>query len=172
MTPEQAVGLRDYFVSSLRSESQTTGRVLSAVPDDKASYKPHETSMSAQDLAAHIAMVDQWFLQSIADGSFTRPENPGGEMPKPSQLAAAYKENMPGLIDKVTALNGEQLAKEIEFFTFKLPAVVYLDFCIKHGVHHRGQLSTYLRPMGAKVPSIYGGSADEPFDAAAAATQS
>src|SRR4051812_41594504 len=172
MTPEQAVGLRDYFVSSLRNESQTTARVLSAVPDDKASYKPHDTCMSAQDLTAHIASVDQWFLKSVAEGSFTRPESPGGEMPKPSDAAAAYKQNMPGLIDKVAGLNGEQLAKEIQFYTFKLPAVLYLDFCIRHAVHHRGQLSAYLRPMGAKVPSIYGGSADEPFDAAAAATQS
>lgn len=172
MTPEQAVGLRDYFVSSLRNESQTTARVLSAVPDDKASYKPHDACMSAQDLTAHIATVDQWFLESVAEGSFTRPDNPGGQTPNPSQVATAYKQNMPGLIDKVSGLSGEHLAKDIQFFTFNLPAVLYLDFCIRHAVHHRGQLSAYLRPMGAKVPAIYGGSADEPFDAAATATQS
>ena len=43
----------------------------------------------------------------------------------------------------------------------KNPAIVYLNFALVHGVHHRGQLSGYLRPMGGKVPSIYGGSADE-----------
>jgi len=128
--------------------------------------------MSAQDLTAHIATVDQWFLESVVEGSFTRPDNSGGEMPKPSQAAAAYKQNIPGLIDKVAGLSGEHLAKDVQFFTFNMPAVFYLDFCIRHGIHHRGQLSAYLRPMGAKVPAIYGGSADEPFDAAAAAAQS
>ena len=46
---------------------------------------------------------------------------------------------------------------------FNFPAVIYLSFLIRHQVHHRGQLSVYLRPMGAKVPAIYGGSFDEPW---------
>jgi uncharacterized damage-inducible protein DinB len=62
-------------------------------------------------------------------------------------------------------LTGEQLAKEIKFYMFNLPAVSYLNFAQVHSIHHRGQLSVYLRPMGAKVPSIYGGSADEPITA-------
>jgi uncharacterized damage-inducible protein DinB len=52
---------------------------------------------------------------------------------------------------------------------FNLPRVTYLQFMQKHMVHHRGQLSAYLRPMGAKVPSIYGGSADEPMTTEASA---
>jgi len=168
MTPEQAIGLREHLVASLRNESQTTAKVLSAVPDDKASYKPEDTARSARDLVEHIAMVDLWFLQSVAAGSFDRPENPGGEPMKPSQVVAVYREQFPALLDKVAALDGDQLTKPIQFYSFNLPAVLYLDFCLRHGIHHRGQLSTYLRPMGAKVPSIYGGSADEPFDAAAA----
>jgi uncharacterized damage-inducible protein DinB len=52
---------------------------------------------------------------------------------------------------------------------FNLPAVLYLGFLNNHTIHHRGELSTYLRPMGSKVPSIYGGSYDEPFQAPAAA---
>ena len=60
-------------------------------------------------------------------------------------------------------------AKNIDFFgVFNFPAVMYLTFLNNHMIHHRGQLSTYLRAMGGKVPSIYGGSADEPFQAAAA----
>jgi len=52
----------------------------------------------------------------------------------------------------------------IPFFgVMEMPAVAYLNFMNLHTAHHRGQLSTYLRPMGSKVPSIYGGSADEPF---------
>ncbi len=56
------------------------------------------------------------------------------------------------------------LAAKIPFFgVMNEPLVAYLNMMIVHSVHHRGQLSAYLRPMGAKVPDIYGGSADEPF---------
>jgi uncharacterized damage-inducible protein DinB len=59
-----------------------------------------------------------------------------------------------------------QLATPIEFFgVFNLPAAFYLQFLNNHSIHHRGELATYLRPMGSKVPQIYGGSYDEPFQA-------
>ncbi|MBM3756134.1 MAG: hypothetical protein FJW38_19370 [Acidobacteria bacterium] len=61
-------------------------------------------------------------------------------------------------------MSGEALASERNFFgAFNFPAVVYLNWANIHSIHHRGQLSAYLRSMGGKVPSIYGGSADEPF---------
>ena len=61
----------------------------------------------------------------------------------------------------------EQLAKEIDFFgMMKQPAIGFVDFANNHGIHHRGQLAAYLRAMGSTVPSIYGGSADEPFQGA------
>jgi len=59
----------------------------------------------------------------------------------------------------------EQLANPVDFAgVFKMPAVFYLGFVNNHCVHHRGQLAGFLRPMGSKVPSIYGGSADEPWN--------
>ena len=58
----------------------------------------------------------------------------------------------------------QQLATPVNFLgLFNFPAYVYLGLVNNHSIHHRGQLSTYLRPMGSKVPSIYGGSADEPM---------
>jgi uncharacterized damage-inducible protein DinB len=58
----------------------------------------------------------------------------------------------------------QQLATPVNFLSlFTFPAFVYLGLVNNHSIHHRGQLSTYLRPMGSKVPSIYGGSADEPM---------
>ena len=66
----------------------------------------------------------------------------------------------------------EQLLTPIEFFgVFNLPAALYLGFLNNHSIHHRGELTTYLRPMGSKVPSIYGGSYDEPFNPPAAAEE-
>ena len=65
---------------------------------------------------------------------------------------------------RVAAMTAEQLMTPVEFFgVFNFPAVMYLGFLNNHSIHHRGELSTYLRPMGSKVPSIYGGSYDEPF---------
>ena len=59
------------------------------------------------------------------------------------------------------AVSGEQLVKRIDFRgLFQFPAVIYIQVGLSHTVHHRGQLSMYLRPMGAKVPSIYGESYD------------
>ena len=63
------------------------------------------------------------------------------------------------------ALTPEHLATEIDFFgMMKMPAVALISMAIRHSVHHRGQLSSYLRAMGGKVPGIYGPSADEPME--------
>ena len=79
-----------------------------------------------------------------------------------------YDENMKRGLTRVAAYDSaEQLLTPVEFFgVFNLPAVAYLGFLNNHSIHHRGELATYLRPMGSKVPSIYGGSYDEPFVAA------
>ncbi len=74
-----------------------------------------------------------------------------------------YKHEFPRRLEKVLSLDGAKLAQELEFFGTKCPAVQYLVSTLTHMVHHRGQLTTYLRPMGGKVPSIYGGSFDEPW---------
>jgi uncharacterized damage-inducible protein DinB len=80
-------------------------------------------------------------------------------------MAIWYEEHFAALIEKVDALSPEQLAKIIDFRgMMQLPAVMFMDMMMHHSVHHRGQLSMYLRPMGAKVPSIYG----ESYDAAQA----
>jgi len=81
-----------------------------------------------------------------------------------------YDENLRRGVARVAALTPEQLLTPVEFFgVFNLPAVLYLGFLNNHSIHHRGELATYLRPMGSKVPSIYGGSYDEPFVPAAPA---
>jgi uncharacterized damage-inducible protein DinB len=67
----------------------------------------------------------------------------------------------------VQAMTAEQLLTPVEFFgMFNYPAAMYLNFLYGHSVHHRGELAVYLRPMGSKVPSIYGPSADEEMRAA------
>jgi uncharacterized damage-inducible protein DinB len=78
----------------------------------------------------------------------------------PDDAVACYNERIPAAIARVRALSGEALIEPVDFFGTILTAVVILSVMVRHSIHHRGQLSTYLRPMGGKVPAIYGPSAD------------
>ena len=79
----------------------------------------------------------------------------------PADAVARYKANVPPALERVRALSGEQLLKVIDLLgMIQMPAVNFISLAQKHSVHHRGQLSTYLRPMGGKVPGIYGPTAD------------
>ena len=163
MTPEQAKLLCNVFVDTMKSETEATRKVLRAVPDDKKSYKPDPKSMTAHELAWHIATSELWFMDGVLAGEFSM-----GESPKAPQTIREildwYETNHRDRMNKLKDLPAEKLTKPIPFFgVMELPAVAYLNFLNLHSSHHRGQLSTYLRPMGSKVPAIYGGSADEPM---------
>jgi uncharacterized damage-inducible protein DinB len=167
MQPDQAKFLLGIFLPQIQQESKNTRKVIEAIPADKSDYRPDPKAKTAMELAWHLASSEAWFLDSIAQGEF----QPGGsgampaEIKNPSSLATWYDKHVAAGVDRVSKLTPEQLAKPLSFFgVFNDPAVQYLNFAINHSVHHRGQLSTYLRPMGSKVPSIYGGSADEPFE--------
>ena len=165
MTPEQAKGMAEFFISVIEMETPTNRKIIAAVPEDKKDYRPHADSRSALELARHIPGTDIWFLDAVANGEFAMPD-PAAEESITTVAGAlkVYDEQLDRALQKVKALSGEQLAKEVSMMgVFNMPVVIYLSFLIRHTVHHRGQLSAYLRPMGAKVPAIYGGSADEPM---------
>ena len=76
-------------------------------------------------------------------------------------VVAWYNAHLPAQIDKAKSLSGEALSRLVDFHgKAKIPAYAILQQMLKHSIHHRGQLSAYLRPMGGKVPSIYGPSGD------------
>lgn len=162
-TPEFAQAYRDMMLMGLANEMKTTKRVLTAVPDNNREYRPDPNARTAADLSKHIAGVDVWFLNGIADGKFAMEEE--GEVPNTSaELGEWYEQNFTRAAERVRGMNPEQLLKPIDFMgVFNLPAVFYLGFLNNHSIHHRGELATYLRPMGSKCPSIYGGSYDEPW---------
>ena len=172
MTSEQAVFLRDFLLSAIEEEFAATKRVLAAVPDEQADYRPEPKSRSARELAWHIVDTEILFFASIARGSF--PET-GEESPNPTrdtaELVAHYEAEFKRGAERIRQLTGEQLAAKLNFFgVADLPAVAYLSWLNNHTIHHRGQLSAYLRPMGSKVPAIYGPSGDEGWQASAAAS--
>ena len=119
--------------------------------------------MTGLGLVRHITLEDEWLLNSIANGEFTPPPDDSDAcgIMTPAGAVARYKEKVPAALDRVRALSGEQLTNVIDLFgMIQAPGVNFLAMAVKHSVHHRGQLSTYLRPMGGRVPGIYGPSAD------------
>ena len=162
-TPDQAKGLSMVFMQSLGNEIPTTRRVLAAVPESQLDFVLGEKGRTARDLMWHIARSEKWFGDAVVNANF--PMDPDPPAPATAaEVVAYYDQHVPSLTDKLSSLSGEHLATPANFFNvFNLPVVLYMDFWIKHTVHHRGQLSSYLRAMNAHVPSIYGGSADEPF---------
>jgi uncharacterized damage-inducible protein DinB len=167
MQPDQATfTLQEVFLPIFKNEHQVTRKVLAAIPLDKSDYRPDEISKTALELAWHIAATEMRFMEAVAAGAFDFTPRPRPEsITNSAELLAWYEENFASRADQVANLSGEQLAKMVDFRgMFQLPAVMFISFVVRHTVHHRGQLSTYLRPMGAKVPAIYG----ESYDSAAA----
>ena len=166
MTPETAKALLEFLLPQLQQESATTRKVLAAVPSQRCDYKPSELCMSGLDLAGHIAAAEVFFLSGVVNGAFEWKQP---EFKTPAEVVAFYDANVPALVAKVGAMPADKLAQTVTFSIWTDPAVTFLNLGLKHGIHHRGQLSSYLRPMGGKVPSIYGPSADEPREAASGA---
>jgi uncharacterized damage-inducible protein DinB len=163
LTPEFALGYRAVTLDGVVRELEITKKVIAAIPDEKSDYKPDSNARTAKELAWHLANSDIQFLDGIADLNFSM-ETPEHKPQTTAEIVAWYDENFARGVARVAAMTPEQLLTPINFFgVFNLPAVMYLGFLNNHCIHHRGQLAAYLRPMGAKVPSIYGGSYDEPF---------
>jgi uncharacterized damage-inducible protein DinB len=130
---EQARLLHSIFTLSIEREHRTTRAVIEAIPLNAGDYRPDSVSKTAMELAWHIA----------------------------ADLAKWYEDVFQGVFPRLQQLSPEQLTKSIDFRgMYERPAVMYLQSALSHSIHHRGQLSTYLRPMGAKVPAIYGESYD------------
>jgi uncharacterized damage-inducible protein DinB len=167
-TPEFVLGYRAMMLDGLKREAETTKKVLAAIPDARSDYKPDPHARTAKELAWHIASSDIHFLDGIADLKFNM--EPTEHKPQTSaEVVAWYDANIRRGLDRLAAMTPEQLLTPVDFYgVFHLPVVFYLGFLNSHSIHHRGQLVTYLRPMGSKVPSIYGGSYDEPWQPASA----
>ena len=166
MNAEQAKAAANLVVMQLQNEWKTTHKVLTAIPEGKKDYKPDPNARGAFELARHIAGSDIWFLDGIINGKFGDPGTSEPNPPSVAELGKWYEQAFPKVLERTQALDGAKLAQVVDFFGMKMPAVNYLLFALVHMVHHRGQLASYLRPMGGKVPSIYGGSYDEPWQGA------
>jgi len=162
MTADQAVAVAQSLGQQIQQEWMTTVKVIEAIPEDKKSYKPDPKGRSAWELAVHLCISDVWFLNGVLKQNFS-PHGEDAPADTVKGLVDWYKHEMPKALEHVLALDGVKLAAIVDFYGMKMPNAQFLVWQAVHNAHHRGQLATYLRPMGSKVPGIYGGSADEPF---------
>lgn len=162
LQPDQALFLREGAIRTFKSEQPLTQRVIEAIPLDKGDYRPDDIGKTALELAWHIAGAEHRFTEAVINGAFdfTNSGRPA-ELKTSADIARWYAETSQKDIAQLATMPVDGLLKIVDFRgLFQLPAVTFLQFSMNHVIHHRGQLSMYLRPMGAKVPAIYGESYD------------
>lgn len=163
LTSDQAVFmLHVQGLPALKAEHAMTSAVIAAIPPERADYRPHPDSRSAFDLAWHIVSAEIKYLDAIAAGVFPHDLRPTpDDIRKPSEVLAWYAQRFDPAIGRLETATVDDLLRMVDFYGLRtFPAIGLLQLILNHTIHHRGQLSTYLRPMGAKVPSLYGPSYD------------
>ena len=163
VSQDQARLIADYLLNQFEHEIPTTKAVLAALPAGGEDYAPDPRSMPALKLAWHLASAEKWFLDSILAGRFEAGES--GGVPEGirtgADVAAWYEAHLPAAVAALRAAPAETFSRTLDFFgKMQAQGVDFLALALKHSVHHRGQLSSYIRPMGGKVPGIYGPSGD------------
>jgi uncharacterized damage-inducible protein DinB len=163
LTADQAtVILRAVALPALKAEHPVTKSVIAAIPAGKMDYRPDPVTRSAIELAWHIVTAEDRFLTAVAAGAFDfTPRDRPASVATPEDVNRWFDDRHEQNLARLKTLSGDALVKVLDFRgMFQFPAIVFATIALNHSIHHRGQLSTYLRPMGAKVPSIYGESYD------------
>jgi DinB family len=156
--------VREYYAQCLKSEKKAFINVLRAVPADKDDYKPHPRSTSSGDLVWLITTELDDACKLIDHGDVNYAVRPA---PGVTEAVAAYEKYFAALEERVAKLDDAKWDGKARFMVdgkvvWEATLGDMLFGFLLDAIHHRGQLSSYLRPMGAKVPSIYGPSADDP----------
>jgi uncharacterized damage-inducible protein DinB len=163
LTADQALFvLRTVGLTALAAEHPTTTAVIAAIPADQSAFRPDPKSRSAFELAWHIVSAEIKYLEATAAGVFPFEMRPVPDtVCTPADIVAWYKERFAPAMERLKQTTGEELLRVVDFYGIRtFPALGLIQIILNHTIHHRGQLSTYLRPMGGKVPSIYGESYD------------
>ncbi len=164
--------LIDPLIMELDREASSTRKMLERVPEGKNDWKPHVKSMTLGKLATHVATIAGW-SESLKQDGFDVGVDTLGVPPPPASTAGLVALFDKTIAEAKTALNALDDAKAMAPWTlsmkgkaaFSMPRIaVVRTMILNHGVHHRGQLSVYLRLLDVSIPGMYGPSADEnPF---------
>lgn len=162
--------LTELFLAEVDRESQRSRNALEQMPEGKADWKPHERSMAFGYLAELVATIPNWLAMSITKNELDIAPAGGPTKREPlttkadylaalDKATAAAKSALQGTDDEFLQTNWRLLAggKVVQ----EMPRHIVIRDAINHLAHHRGQMTVYLRLLGAKVPSIYGPSADD-----------
>jgi hypothetical protein len=156
---------RDFFIQRLEAETPAMVKVIRALPAGKLDYRPHPRSRAAGELVAVLVAEAAGAVEMCEKGEINWADPPG--VTSVEQPAADYERLQKRMVEHLRKVD------EATWNNKKIPLLMggkkvhegtFGHLCwelLFDAVHHRGQLSTYIRPMGGKVPSIYGPSADD-----------
>lgn len=153
------------YLRELESEEKATRECLAEVPMDQPAFKPHERSMELGYLAILTGDIPRWIQYIIENGLVDFETYPQNHPATAEELVAMFDENMELARKALRSLKDEDLSKEFQLkhgekLLMATPVGESISSAINHMVHHRGQLTVYLKLLGKKIPSIYGPSAD------------
>jgi uncharacterized damage-inducible protein DinB len=168
-TATSTPSITDSMLAEFEVQAAVTQRFLERLPEDKLTWKPHQRSLSAGQLAYHIAAVPGAVVRLVsnnpaqADGAFPFPQPASREevLAKFEESIVTARELLPAFDDKAMTETWRMMAGEQEVLS--MPRAAFLrDVMLSHWYQHRGQFSVYLRLLDLPVPSSWGPSADEP----------
>ena len=164
--------MTDLFLSEIEREAQRSRRALEQVPEGKMDWKPHDRSMAFGPLVQMVATMPSWFTMMIKMDELDIAPKDGPHMrPAPMNTSAELIEGLDKAMEGArAAFNGttdDHLMTPWRLLArgnvvMESPRHVMIRDAINHLAHHRGQMTVYLRLLGATVPSLYGPSADDP----------
>jgi uncharacterized damage-inducible protein DinB len=167
-TAEHFARARKHLADTWERETETTLRVMRAYPPDQMDFKPHERSTSARSLAwlfsNEMRLAEQAISGALDFGVFQAPAPDTMD-----EIIRHFETNRRTMLDAIRNATDEQLAGTTKFFVAPktmgdIPNEEFLWFLLHDQIHHRGQFSVYLRMAGGRLPSIYGPTADEPWN--------
>jgi uncharacterized damage-inducible protein DinB len=160
------VDQKSLFIKFWEKEATATRKVISRIPQETSDYKPEPKSRTAREIAWLIVMEEKTLAEGLEQGKIDWQEI---ETPATvEEILSTYDRYHDDVTSRLKEIDEANWEKEIPFVVQgrEVMRANGFDFAwefLFDQVHHRGQLSTYLRPMGSTVPSIYGPSADEQF---------
>ncbi|MGJ1436666.1 DinB family protein [Sphingobacterium siyangense] len=162
------MSIKKSYLIELDHETKNTKRILERIPDDKLDWHPHEKSMSLGELAAHVVELHNWVHKAIPKDVFDfkvdyKPLKVSSVEELKTILTLGLEENKATLADIAESdWFNEWVLKAGDHEIARLPRAGAIRFIVNnHIVHHRGQLTVYLRLLDIAVPGLYGPSADE-----------
>lgn len=154
------------FLKELDAESSASRKCLERIPESVYGWKPHQKSMEMGYLALLVADIPKWIIQMIEGSEIDFATYEHFQLTTNAKLLAHFEENLLGARNALQHVSDEALAEPFQLknqgqVLFTSPKLENIGSTLNHWVHHRGQLTVYMRLNDIDVPSIYGPSADE-----------